>query len=59
MRLGKMQTRIGLVMMMQKFNFTLASPEDHKNAFDFAPKSFIPVSKNRIQLNVVKRSTIA
>lgn len=55
-RMGIVQVKIGLVSMLQKFTFTLVSEEDHKNLTDFDPKSFIPLPKKGIHLNVIKRS---
>lgn len=55
-RMGIIQVKIGLVTMLQRFSFTLVSADDHLDPTDFDPKSFVPVPKNGMHLNVYNRS---
>lgn len=54
MRLGKMQTKVGLVMMLQKYKFEL---DDHLKNHDleFDPKAFLLAPLGKIQLHTIKR----
>lgn len=57
MRMGKMQAKHGLVMMLQKFSFPLIPGDNnHKNVTDHVPKSFITIPRGGNHLNVAKRS---
>lgn len=54
MRLGKMQTKVGIVTMLQKYRFELsAAMKDHEMPLD--PKSFLIAPRDLIQLKVFKR----
>lgn len=54
LRLGKMQTKVGLVMMLQKFKFELGDHLKNKNR-QFDPKAFMPAPLEKIQLKIFKR----
>lgn len=54
MRLGKMQTRVGLVMMLQKFTFELEDKLKSEK-LKFNPRSFVPTPIEAIRLYVLKR----
>lgn len=58
MRLGKMQTKIGLVMMLKSFAYSL-QPEDMKGEIEMNPKAFVLTPIKNINLNIVKRGTAA
>lgn len=54
MRLGKMQTKVGLVMMLQKCKFELTNQsKDHELKLD--PKSFLLSPLGGLKLHVSKR----
>ncbi|XP_031640057.1 probable cytochrome P450 6d5, partial [Contarinia nasturtii] len=54
-RLGKIQTKVGLVMMLQKFRFEL--PDQYKNdEIKFSPKTFLIAPFDGINLHVFKRN---
>lgn len=54
MRLGKMQTKVGLVMMLQKFRYDL---EDclKNNDLEFEPRSGLLAPRGQLKLHVYKR----
>lgn len=54
MRLGKLQTKVGLIMMLQKFRYEL-EPEKRNTELEFDPKAFLMVPKGGINLLVFKR----
>lgn len=51
MRMGKMQTKVGLVMMLQKYTFEL----DDTRELEFDVKSFLLSPRNGLHLRVLKR----
>lgn len=53
-RLGKMQTKVALVMMLQKFTYDL-SDELKGNELKFNPKYFLLSPIDKIHLKVLKR----
>jgi len=54
MRLGKLQTKVGLVMMLQKFRFELS--DQHKNCdMKLDPKTILIAPLGGIHLRVFKR----
>lgn len=54
MRLGKAQTRVGLIKMLQKFRFEL--DDRHKNAeLKFDPKNFLISPLDEILLRIFRR----
>lgn len=55
MRLGKMQTKVGLVLMLQKFQFELAD-EHIGNELIYSPASVITAPITGIRLKVNHRS---
>lgn len=54
MRLGKMQTKAGLVMMLQKFKFELEDKLKDKE-LKFDPKSFLLSAIGGISLKISRR----
>lgn len=54
MRLGKMQTKVGLVMMLQKFTYHL-NDELRAREMKFDPKHFLLAPLGDIHLHVSKR----
>lgn len=52
-RLGKLQTKVGLIMMLQKFRYEL-EPEKRNLELEFDPKAFLMVPKGGINLLVFK-----
>lgn len=54
MRMGKMQTKVGLVLMLQKFRFELEN-RLKKNEFTFDPHVFILSPLGGINLHIIKR----
>lgn len=54
LRLGKMQTKVGLVMMLQKFKFGLNDEAKHYE-MKFDPNIFLLCPKDKIRLCVFKR----
>lgn len=54
MRLGKMQVKVGLVLMLQKFKYKLE--DDHKNCdLEFDPRNFLLLPNSDIFLHISKR----
>ncbi|XP_031625071.1 cytochrome P450 6j1-like [Contarinia nasturtii] len=54
LRLGKMQTKVGLVLMLQKFRFELEE-RLKKNEMVFDPKVFFLSPLGGIKLHIIKR----
>lgn len=54
MRLGQMQTKVGLVMMLQKYRFELAEGVE-KGELVLDPKSFLLSPLGGLKLRVFKR----
>lgn len=54
MRLGQMQTKVGLVMMLQKYRFELANKFD-KREMTLDPKSFLLTPLGGLKLHVFRR----
>lgn len=54
LRLGKMQTKVGLVMMLQKFKFGL-NDDDKNYEMKYDPNIFLLCPKDKIRLSVLKR----
>lgn len=54
MRLGKMQTKVGLVLMLQKFRFELEN-ESKNRELEFDPKSALLAPLGGVHLRVFKR----
>ena len=54
MRLGKMQTKVGLVMMLQKYKFHLEDKLKNRELV-IDPKAFLLSPQGGLKLNVVKR----
>lgn len=54
MRLGKLQTKVGLIMMLQKYRYEL-EPNKRNSELDFDPKAFLMIPKGGINLFVFKR----
>lgn len=52
-RLGKMQAKVGLVLLLQKYNFELAG--NTKKPLKISPATFLMVPVGGIQLKVTKR----
>ncbi|XP_031625354.1 probable cytochrome P450 6d5 [Contarinia nasturtii] len=55
MRMGKMQTKVGLVLMLQKFRFDLLENKQKYKELDFDPKSILLAPKSGIYLRIFKR----
>lgn len=58
MRLGKMQTKVGLVLMLRDFQYAL-QPEDQNKEIEMNPKVFVLTPQNKINLRVTKRKTVS
>lgn len=58
MRLGKMQTKVGLVLMLRDFAYSL-QPEDMNKEIEMNPKVFVLTPKNKINLRIVKRKAVS
>lgn len=54
MRLGRLQTMVGLIMFLRKFRYEL-TPEKRNLELEFDPKAFLMVPKGGINLLVFKR----
>lgn len=54
MRMGKMQTKVGLVLMMQRYKYALQS-DYMKHDMEFDPKLFLLSPKVPVKLRVIKR----
>lgn len=54
MRLGKMQTKVGLVLMLQKFNYELESNQENV-ILGFDPRHFLLQPQSNIYLKIAKR----
>lgn len=54
MRLGKMQTKVGLVLMLQNFRYALEASQMNKE-LELDPKSFLIMPRNKINLVIAKR----
>lgn len=53
LRLGKLQTKVGLAIMLQKYTFGLS--ENSKDELVMSPKSFLLAPVNGINLRVSRR----
>lgn len=51
LRMGKMQTKVGLVLMLQHFTYDLVNKDELK----FSPKSFVMQAISGINLKITKR----
>lgn len=56
MRLGKMQTKVGLLLMLKQFSFEL-DPDEIKKGLEFHPSVNVLAPKETIYYKVKKRST--
>lgn len=54
MRLAKIQVKVGLVQMLQKFEFVLQS-ELKNQKLEFDPKVFLLTPLDGINLNVIRK----
>lgn len=54
LRLGKMQTKVGLLMMLQKFRFELQDCDKNKK-LEIDPNIFLMGPKEKIFLKIFKR----
>lgn len=54
LRLGKMQTKVGLLMMLQKFRFELRDC-DRKGEVQIDPNIFLMAPKEKLLFNVFQR----
>lgn len=54
MRLGKMQAKVGIVLMLQKFKYTLDDC-DRQCDLEFDPRHFLLQPRNNIYLHISKR----
>lgn len=50
-KMGKMQVKVGLVLMLHKFKYELESQRDIK----FDPRAFFLVPKDLVKLRIIKR----
>ncbi|XP_031640195.1 probable cytochrome P450 6d5 [Contarinia nasturtii] len=55
MRLGKMQTKVGLVMMLQQFRYDLENELERTREMEFEPRSNLLAPRGGIRLYVFKR----
>lgn len=55
MRLGKMQTKVAIILMMQYNQFELGDPEYYEKELTFAAASITPAPTTGIQLKVRSR----
>ena len=51
MRMGKIQTKVGILLMLQKFKYELKSKHD----MEFDPQLFLLAPKDSVKLRVIKR----
>lgn len=58
MRLGKMQTKVGLVVMLQKFRFELNDRDRGSDEMKFDPKCFVLSKQGGVHLYAFKRQTV-
>lgn len=54
LRMGKMQTKVGLVLMLQRFKYAFQS-EYIKQDMEFDPKLFLLSPKVPVKLRIIKR----
>lgn len=54
LRMGKMQTKVGLVAMLQKFRFELTE-EKRKHGFKLCPKSFLLTPVGGLEFKITER----
>lgn len=54
LRMGKMQTKLGLATMMHKYKYELSDKID-RNKLEITPKLFILTAKKEIELKISKR----
>lgn len=54
MRLGKMQTKVGLILMLQKFKYEL-EPTLVNQEMEFDPKLFLLAPRVNVRLRISKR----
>lgn len=55
MRLGKMQTKVALILMMQHYRFDLDDAQYYKEELPFSPAAIILAPKNGIHLKIRPR----
>lgn len=53
-----MQTKVGLVLMLRDFAYSL-QPEDMNKEIEMNPKVFVLTPKNKINLRIVKRKAVS
>ncbi|XP_031639454.1 probable cytochrome P450 6a13, partial [Contarinia nasturtii] len=54
-RLGKLQVKVGLIMMMQQFRYELANEQERTRQMEFEPRSFLLSPRGGIKLRIFKR----
>lgn len=54
MRLGKLQAKLGLVIMLRKFSYKLNENDSHSD-MEFDPRHFLLQPRNNIYLHVSRR----
>lgn len=54
-KLGKMETKIGIVLMLKNFSYTLGDQHVGKEELEISPTSFVMAPKCSIKLNVHSR----
>lgn len=55
LRLGKLQTKVGLIVMLQKFNFALSAKLQNKELV-MSPKALLLAPEGGLELEVTKRN---
>lgn len=55
MRLGKMQTKVALVLMLQHCRYELGNPQYYHKEISFSSSSFVTASIDGIQIKVLPR----
>lgn len=53
MRMGKMQTKVGLILMLQKFKYNLNDKLKNRD-MEFEPRHFLLQPRNGINLHISK-----
>lgn len=54
-RLGKLQVKVGILMMLQHFRYELPNEIDRTREMEFEPRSFLLSPRGGVKLNVFKR----
>lgn len=55
LRLGKLQVKVGLLMMLQHFRYEVLNEVDRTREIEFEPRSFLLAPRGGIKLRVLRR----